>query len=633
MGKLMKDPILVIMAAGIGSRFGGLKQLIAIDDKNQKLIDYSLYDARRAGFHRVVFIINHQIEDEFKALIGSRREAYFDVDYAYQEVDSLTNMLSGQKADEDQVFSSAEQNSASIRTNTASSVRLADLIGKRGKPWGTAHAVACAADVIDAPFAVISANDYYSPETMRVVFDYLTRPHAAEETMASSNIWAFQPQIPGEFGRLFGKFLQVLAEADDYSRAENEFLIANAMECLKKEGEAEILPFPVETRNYNLTRQEDLEAMRAAVLSMREAGLYPAKLWQHPSIAYRFAIDEVPFSVEPYGFGHINRTYLLVSTSGKRYILQRISPAFDVTKLMHNISSVLDYLHANGYGDSTMSLVPDFDGNCYRTYKGDNYRVYDFVENTFALQLVENPEDFYQSAVAFGNFQNMLSEFPAETLTEPIPLFHNTINRYRNFHATLDEDPMGREREVQKEVDFVLDRENEAGVLLDLLDQGQLPLRVTHNDTKLNNVLFNIDTRKPVCVVDLDTVMPGLSLYDYGDAIRFGASTALEDEQDLTKVSMDLNLFRLFTRGYLQACPTLTDKEIEMMPWGAKIMTLECGMRFLADHIDGDHYFSINRPGQNLDRARTQFKLVWDMEQKWAQMEEIVAEEKKSIRG
>ena len=208
-----------------------------------------------------------------------------------------------------------------------------------------------------------------------------------------------------------------------------------------------------------------------------------------------------------------------------------------------------------------------------------------------------------------------------------IPDFHNTPNRYKIFHQVLEKDAKGRASQVEKEIQFVLAREEEMGTLQGLREAGRLPVRVTHNDTKLNNVLFDAKTRKALCVIDLDTVMPGLSLYDYGDSIRFGAATAAEDEKDLSKVEMDLEKFRIYTRGFVGACPGLTEKELELLPLGAKTMTLECGLRFLTDYLDGDQYFAIHYEEQNLDRCRTQLKLVSDMEKKWEQMHQIVKEE------
>ena len=345
-------------------------------------------------------------------------------------------------------------------------------------------------------------------------------------------------------------------------------------------------------------------------------------------ILQNFRLDAPAVSCDKYGCGHINETYLVVTEQQTRYILQKINHHIfkDVPALMGNIAAVTNHL-AKQTDDPrrVLTLVPTTEGQSYyQSEDGCYWRVYVFVEDAVCLQLPETPMDFYESAVAFGSFQQMLKDFPAETLCEVIPNFHNTADRYRIFHEVLAKDPMGRAKEVASEIRFVLDREEEAGTLVRLLQAGKLPLRVTHNDTKLNNVMLDAQTRTALCVIDLDTVMPGLSLYDFGDSIRFGAASAAEDEQDLSKMEMRLDLFEIYTKGFLSACPGLTETEREMLPMGAKLMTLECGVRFLTDYLDGDHYFATHRPGHNLDRARTQFKLVADMERKWEQMHQIV---------
>ena len=350
------------------------------------------------------------------------------------------------------------------------------------------------------------------------------------------------------------------------------------------------------------------------------------------NVLRHFPLQGQAVSCEPYGNGHINVTYVVVTDTGKRYILQKLNEtAFkNIDGLMRNVQLVTAYLQTKKLPDmEVLTLVLTTDGKAYARAEGGCWWLYDFVENSLCLQLPENDNDFYESALAFGSFAQMLNGFPVEELHETIVNFHNTPDRYRIFHEVLEKDPMGRAKDVQPEIQFVLAREAEMGTLQRMRDSGQLPSRVTHNDTKLNNVLFNAQNRKALCVIDLDTVMPGLSLYDYGDSIRFGAATAAEDEQDLSKVTMSLDRFRVYTRGYLEACPDLTEQEIAMMPMGAKTMTLECGMRFLTDYLDGDHYFAIHREGQNLDRARTQFKLVADMEAKWETMQNIVQEERK----
>ena len=221
----------------------------------------------------------------------------------------------------------------------------------------------------------------------------------------------------------------------------------------------------------------------------------------------------------------------------------------------------------------------------------------------------------------------MLAEFPADSLTETIAGFHDTKARYKIFQKAVEADVCGRAAAVQEEIRFVQERYDVACVLGDLLAEGKLPLRVTHNDTKLNNVLFDRRTRKALCVLDLDTVMPGSSLYDYGDSIRFGAATAAEDEKDLSKMGINLHLFQVYTAGYLAACKSLTPKELELLPLGAKIITLELAVRFLTDYLDGDRYFRVAYPEHNLVRARAQMKLVADMEAHWDEMQAIVAEE------
>jgi hypothetical protein len=355
-------------------------------------------------------------------------------------------------------------------------------------------------------------------------------------------------------------------------------------------------------------------------------------------VAAQFQTEGGAVEHAPYGNGHINDTFLVVCETGegrrKRYILQRMNRSiFKMPQqLMENVVNVTEYLRgmiARRGGDpdrETLNVVKTKDGsNYYLDGQGDYWRMFLFVEQTVCLEKVESAKDFYDSAVAFGNFQKMLSDYPAKTLHETIPNFHNTPSRFSDFRRAVREDKMGRAAQAKEEIEFALAREKDTRVLTDMLKAGELPLRVTHNDTKLNNILFDADTKKAICIIDLDTVMPGLSHYDFGDSIRFGASTGAEDEKDLDKIEMDLSLFEAFTKGYLEGCGgSLTEREIEMLPMGAKLMTYECGIRFLADFLEGDTYFKIHRDGHNLDRARTQFKLVKDMEDKWADMAAIV---------
>lgn len=350
-----------------------------------------------------------------------------------------------------------------------------------------------------------------------------------------------------------------------------------------------------------------------------------------------FQLEGSPRDVHSYGNGHINDTYLVTygdAGTEKKYILQRMNHSIfqNPQALMENVAGVTSYLREkikerNGDPDrETLSVVKTKSGENYFEDSLHNFwRVFPFIGHTFCLEKVENARDFYDCAVAFGNFQRQLADYPAETLHETIPRFHYTPSRFQDFKKAVADDPLGRAALSQPEIDFALAREADTHALTDLLEKGELPLRVTHNDTKLNNILFDSDTRKALCVIDLDTVMPGLSLYDFGDSIRTGANTGAEDETDLSKIGLDLSLFETFTEGFLKGCAgSLTPLEIKLLPMGAKLMTYECGIRFLADYLEGDVYFKIHRENHNLDRARTQFALVADMERKWDEMAAII---------
>ena len=345
----------------------------------------------------------------------------------------------------------------------------------------------------------------------------------------------------------------------------------------------------------------------------------------------KFQFDGTVISCGRYGNGHINETYLVVTNRPHLYILQKLSTqAFhDIPGLMQNIVQVTRYL-SKQHADPrhALQLIPTKNDLLYlSTEAGEYWRAYEYVLDSVCLDRAESAEDLYQSGMAFGMFQNQLADFPASVLTETIPRFHDTPNRFRLFHEAIERDKVGRLAQVRPEVERYLSHETEADTLMALYRKGELPLRVTHNDTKLNNVMLDADTRAPLCVIDLDTVMPGLVANDFGDAIRFGASTASEDEKDVKKVSMSMELFRAFASGFLQACGNrLTNREIETLPWGAKLMTLECGVRFLTDYLNGDVYFHVKYPEHNLDRCRTQITLVEDMERKWAEMNAIIAE-------
>ena len=353
--------------------------------------------------------------------------------------------------------------------------------------------------------------------------------------------------------------------------------------------------------------------------------------------AQGFALKGTLKDCIPYGNGHINDTFLITYQQNQQdvtYILQRMNKKIFTCpeKLMENIMGVTRFLQdkiKKAGGDpqrETLNFALTLEKKPYFIDSfGEYWRVARFIDQAYALDEVKTPNDFYQSALAFGRFQQMLADYPADTLYETIPDFHNTAIRFEAFKKAVEKDICHRAGNVQEEIRFVMEHEELAHALEKLSASGECPLRVTHNDTKSNNVLIDEVTGKGICVIDLDTVMPGLAVNDFGDSIRFGASTAAEDEKDLSKVSCSMELFEAYVKGFLEGCGgQLTEGEIANLPLGAKVMTYECGMRFLTDYLSGDTYFKIHRPEHNLDRARTQVKLVSDMENKWDQMQAIL---------
>lgn len=356
-----------------------------------------------------------------------------------------------------------------------------------------------------------------------------------------------------------------------------------------------------------------------------------------------FGRDGDIISITQVTTGLVNATYLVGTETGKKYMLQKINTyAFkNPDELMENIVGVTKYLREKikeAGGDwtrETLTFIRNKSGQYYYfDSKNDAWRLYKYIDNSFTYNKAETGDMFKDAGQSFGHFMNQLAEYPADTLHETIVDFHNTPARYTAFMKAVEDDVTGRMAEVLKEIKFVMDRKADTSKLTDLMEKGILPVRVTHNDTKLNNVLFDKNTKTSICVIDLDTVMPGLSAYDFGDSIRSGANTADEDETDLSKVSIDLAFFENYVDGYLsETANVLNDEEIRSLAFGAKLMTFECGMRFLTDYLNGDKYFRITYPEHNLDRARNQFRLVEDMEANMDKMQEIVEKYKEKYRA
>lgn len=352
---------------------------------------------------------------------------------------------------------------------------------------------------------------------------------------------------------------------------------------------------------------------------------------------YAFGFGPQCSYVKPFGEGHINETYAVYMPTDKgeefAYILQRVNNNVfkDPAGVMENIFGVTEYLRnvvreEGGDPDrETLSCIKTKNGcTFFEDSEGQPWRSYHYIPNSVCYQLVEDPEQFYQSGASFGHFLKQLGSYPAASLKETIPDFHNTVKRFENFEIALKRDIKNRSVTCKPEIQFVLERKEDCKVLVKQQENGTLPIRVTHNDTKLNNILFDADTGKGLCIIDLDTIMPGLAANDFGDSIRFGAATAEEDEKDLSKMHFDISLYELYAKGYLEETrDVLTPEEAASLAWGARLMTFECGMRFLTDYLQGDTYFKTAYPEHNLVRARTQFRLVDEMEQQFDKMIEI----------
>lgn len=363
-------------------------------------------------------------------------------------------------------------------------------------------------------------------------------------------------------------------------------------------------------------------------------------------IANQFAIEGDFLHGEEIQSGHINSTYRasFETTNGvtHRYILQRINEKVfkDPVAVMRNVECVTRHINwkvlrvKKDLGGQTLNLYPGRGGKSWVLGpNGGVWRCYNSIEGCVTYDIVENTRQAYQAARAFGSFQDLVSDLPASEIEETIPDFHHTRKRFERLMQVADADPHGRAGTVSEELDFVRRREADVNVVLDLLAHHHIPCRITHNDTKINNVMIDAESDAAVCVIDLDTVMPGASLYDFGDLVRTATSPAAEDERDLSKVVMQMPMFEALIDGYLDAANEfLNDAEAEHLAFSGKLITLETGIRFLTDFLEGDSYFKIHREGQNLDRCRTQLKLVAEIERQQPAMEKFVGKVRKGKR-
>ncbi|MCQ2462670.1 MAG: aminoglycoside phosphotransferase family protein [Clostridia bacterium] len=360
-------------------------------------------------------------------------------------------------------------------------------------------------------------------------------------------------------------------------------------------------------------------------------------------ILRRFSVEDEICELHAVKNGLINKTFAVTLSNGEKYLLQDINVAVfkNPDELMTNITGVTGFLRekisACGGNPKTETLcfLPTADGKYYyRDENNSHWRVCIYIDNTFTYSCVDDPDIMYRAGSCFGKFQAMLAEYPIDTLYDTIPDFHNTAKRFAALKKAVEENRSGRAESCREDIDFALSYEEDAGRLVKLTENGKLPVRVTHNDTKINNVLFDCDTKETVCVIDLDTVMPGLSLYDFGDAMRSGAANIIEDSPEYDKAGIRTDLYEAYVKGYLSSVSAaLTENEIKMLPFSAKLLTYECGIRFLTDYLDGDVYFGTDYPEHNIVRARNQFAMVRDIERKMPELEKITENAYKEAIG
>jgi Ser/Thr protein kinase RdoA (MazF antagonist) len=349
-----------------------------------------------------------------------------------------------------------------------------------------------------------------------------------------------------------------------------------------------------------------------------------------------FAADGSYLNGEPYGSGHIHDTFRITTIEPDKddYILQRLNKKIftNIPELQHNIERVTVHLRnklgcipGSDIKRECLTLIPSKDGNTWFTdSEGNFWRMYIFISNHHSYNLVDSPDKAYEGGKAIGRFQAMLADMPGGPLFETIPWFHNIEKRLEAFSAKIKEDPAGRVSSVRYEIDQILNRADEMKIILRLGREGAIPLRITHNDTKFNNILLD-ENDKALCVIDLDTVMPGYVHYDFGDAIRTATNTASEDENDLSKVRMDIGLFKAYSEGYLsETVETLNEAEKEYLAFAPRLITYTIAVRFLTDFIDGDNYFKIHHKLHNLQRTMAQLRLVMSMEEQYEAMRSII---------
>lgn len=646
---------LVLLAAGAGSRFGGVKQLAPVGPGGETIMDYTIYDALRAGVTQVVLVIRPEAEPEFRETIGRRIERRVPVRYAHQRLADLP---------------------AGITPPTG-----------RTKPWGTAHALLAAADFVSGPLVVANADDGYGSAVAKIVdearrlagkrrreavlaafplrmtvwegevsraicragtggtlqhieeYQRVRReaggfvgegPHGGATPLTgdepvSMNLWAFGSGVFDELRQGFRAFLET---ADDLLTA--ECYLPTVVQQAMQRGRLSVRLIPVDEAWFGMTHPQDLARVRASLTRAVALGRYPTDLWS-PALALTDQFD-LPGPVRctfPHDGGHINPTYVVVCEAADpiapnrpgveridRFILQQINPRVfpDAEALMENMVRVTAHLRsklaARGVGDverRVLALVNTRAGGWVATFEGASWRMMRFVERARTLRKVNSPRCAYQAAAAFATFHADLADLPPPPLRETIPHFHDTALRLEKLEAAIERAEPDRQERARELIEQARRNVGLATLLVDMQRRGDVIVQTVHNDAKLSNILFDERTAEPLCLIDLDTTMPGLTLHDFGDMVRSMAATADEEETDVSKLHVNAALYNALADGFRTVHRDVTDEQLLA---GARVIIYEQGARFLTDYLEGDQYYRTSREGQNLDRARNQFALL-----------------------
>jgi NDP-sugar pyrophosphorylase family protein len=669
----MKKLSLVILAAGLGSRYGGLKQIEPVGPNGEILMEYSIFDAIKTGFNQIIFVIRRSFYDNFRQKIGERIEKFVPCDYVFQEIESFMEGCSVTK--------------------------------EREKPWGTAHAVLRAGDKIQDSFAVINADDFYGREAFQNIFHFLTSSMDPEifalagyplkntlsrhgpvsravctvqsdyltdiverreierhgnnirhkdesgrcqplpqEALVSVNLWGFTPHIFPLLEKEFQSFLK--NNAGDIM---SEFGLPTFINRIIAKGQVKVQVLPTRAKWFGMTYRKDAENVARSLQVFKNRGEYPPVLFKKrknfsrelASIFSHFCNGGEIISIEPYGRGHIHNTYLAVVRRGNKtsgYIFQRINRYVfkEPEKMMNTMVKVLSHLsekmnHTLPAGKrQLLNIVPAvvLTGDSLPYYldaKGEYWRTFDYIPDSFTIDRTDELPLLSEAGKCIGRFHTMMADFDCTGMHPAIESFHNVEKRMGQLFSALKKDACNRAKGAKNEIDYILSRSDEASSLQVLLRQGKINEYAVHNDTKLNNILFSHKTGKACCLIDLDTIMPGLRLFDFGEIVRTGACSADEDEKNINRIHLELNKFERIAAGYLSmAGDLLSPLELALLPFGGIVMTFENGIRFLTDYLEGDCYFKTSYPGHNLNRCRAQLKLVQSMEDNMSKMKQIV---------